>query len=139
MSYILRADIEAEAPTAVLAQALDDDGDGFEDLGLFDKIAERASSDVDGILGQRFEVPFLSPVPPIVSRAARIFFLAAMYRRRQVREEDNPYAAQEREMAAKLGRIATGDEPLSPGSVQGEAILSSEDSRTHDDGGRISL
>lgn len=138
MSYVTRADILAKIPAARLAEMLDDDGDGQEDTGLFDTLATRVSSDLDGILGQRYSTP-LSPVPPIASYAATIFFLAGLFRRRMVAEDANPYAKAEVEMAAKLARIARGDEPLMPASGKEEAFLVSEDSPTHDDSGRISL
>lgn len=126
-------------PPQLLREALDDNGDKAEDAGLFDTLAMRASRDVDGILGQRFRVPFSQPVPPIVSRAARIFLLAALYRRRQVPDERNPYARMEREIVEKLSRIAVGSEPLMPAAAKGEADIASERARTYDDRGRISI
>lgn len=137
-NYVTRAEIEAELPPRLLVETLDDDGDGQEDNGLFATICERASADVDGILGQRFRVPFAS-VPPLAALAARVFVLATLYRRRQTPEDRNPYAKAEAEMRSKLARIANGAEPLMPEAAKGEAFAETEPSRVHDPAGRIAL
>ena len=138
MSYVTRAEIEAEIPPQLLVESLDDDNDELEDPGLFEKLVAKASADVDGILGQRFAVPF-AKAPPLAARAARIFLLATLYRRRQIPEDRNPYAKAEKDMVDKLTRIAVGDEPLMPAAASGEAYVEGEPSRTHDPAGRISL
>lgn len=137
-SYVTRAEVEAELPAKWLTEALDDNGDKTEDTGLFSAIVARASADVDGILGQRFETPFANP-PPVAARAARVFVLATLYRRRMVPDDRNPYAKLEAEERARLSRIAAGDEPLMPGGSSGEAHIEVEQSRTHDAAGRISV
>lgn len=137
-AYVTRAEVEAELPPKWLLECLDDNNDKAEDTGLFNAIVARASADVDGILGQRFTTPF-AVAPPLAARAARIFVLATLYRRRQVPEDRNPYAKAERDMIDKLNRIAAGDEPLMPGGSTGEADISSERAPTYDAPGRISL
>lgn len=138
-AYVTRAEIEASGlPPKWLVEALDDNGDKAEDTGLLDAIIARASADVDGILGQRFAVPFATP-PPVAARAARILVMATLYRRRLVPEDKNPYAKAEVDAVAKLTRIAVGDEPLMPGGAAGEADIACEPSPTHDAAGRISL
>ncbi|MBU4460298.1 MAG: DUF1320 domain-containing protein, partial [Verrucomicrobia bacterium] len=78
MPYVTKADLEGLIPPQFITEALDDDGDGVEDAGLWDKVAAQAGEAVDALLGQRFEVPFAAPVPPLVSQAAKIFAASAL-------------------------------------------------------------
>lgn len=116
MAYTTRAQIEANLPPQFLLQALDDNGDGTEDTGLLDTILEGADGEVEAILGQRFAVPFTAPIPPVVPRAALVFTLETLYRRRGygTEERPNPFAAEARKLREKLDRIARGEEPLAP-------------------------
>ncbi|MBB5351103.1 phage gp36-like protein [Haloferula luteola] len=112
MPYITQDDIEPKLPPAFITEALDDDGDQRQDPGLWEKIEADAANDIDGILGQRFAVPFAEPIPAIVKSAAKIFVLATLYFRRG--KSPNPWETPAKEMTEKLGRIANGEEPLTP-------------------------
>lgn len=111
MAYTTQAKIEALIPPAFLVDALDDDRDGVADAGVLDAVIAAGDTRIDGYLGQRYETP-LSPVPALVADASLTFALAALYRRRSVADEANPWAEREKTMEAKLGRIGAGDEPL---------------------------
>lgn len=116
MPYILKAEIEADIPPQFLLEALDDDNDGNEDAGLWDKIEASAAEAVDGVLGQRYAVPFTAPLPAVVKNAARVFILEKLYARRGTKTEDNPWTSQANKLRAKLDLIADGEEPLTPGA-----------------------
>lgn len=140
MAYFIQSEIESVIPPQFLLDALDDDGDGVADAGLFDRIADQASGEADAILGQRYATPFEAPVPAIVAHAARLFACAIIYRRRGVSEEANPWAAPAKDMASKLGRIASGSEPLTPDADRAQDSVSviSETAKTYAaDGGLL--
>jgi phage gp36-like protein len=135
-AYVSKADLDGLIPPQFLAEALDDDGDGSEDADLWDKIAAQASDAVDALLGQRFEVPFSAPLPPLVSQAARVFAAAALYRRRGHTADRNPFSKEEDRLAAKLSRIGEGKEPLTPDVDRSQDSISviTEDAKTYPDG-----
>lgn len=114
MPYVLQSEIEADIPPTFLVEALDDDNDGQADAGLWDKVAESVATEIDGTLGQRFAVPFSSPIPAIVKQAAKVFSLEKLYARRGTPEAQNPWAKQAAAFREKLTRIAKGEEPLTP-------------------------
>ena len=59
MAYLTKADLDGLIPPQFLLEALDDDQDGQEDAGLWDKIAQQASR-----IGQGLE-----PLTPGADRA----------------------------------------------------------------------
>lgn len=111
MAYTTQAKIEANLPPAFLVDALDDDRDGDADTGLLDAVIASADTRIDGILGQKYETPF-SPVPAVVAEASLIFTLCALYRRRGIADDANPWAKRETQVEAKLNRIGSGAEML---------------------------
>lgn len=114
MPYVAKSDLDGLLPPQFLLEALDDNADGVEDAGLWDKVAAQAQDAVDALLGQRFAVPFAPPLPPLVSQAARIFAASALYRRRGFGADRNPFAKEEERLSVKLSRIGQGLEPLTP-------------------------
>lgn len=114
----------------------------MEDAGLYEQIAANASEAVDAYLGGRFAVPFTDPVPALAVTASRVFCLEALYSRRgysEVTDPPNPWAAQAKEIRARLARIAAGEDALRPdpagGGVAAAAIT--EPSRTTSSSGRM--
>jgi phage gp36-like protein len=138
MSYVALSDIVGELPESWRDQALDDDGDGSGDSAVWDQVAAAAGEDVDAYLGQRFAVPFLAPLPALVVRAARVFALDKLFRRRGIEESANPWAVQATEMRSKLNKVATGAEPLGPGYERERpwAAIVTEPTRAYLSGGR---
>src|SRR5262249_9140052 len=127
-SYISRSQIETKVPPPILVEALDDDGDGNEDSGLFDSIIAAASQEVDGYLSGLYAVPFPDPLPAKVSQAALCFALDIIYGRRATSGESrnpNPWKSQAqfwREHLQKVGNReipfdAGVDKAFSPGAV----------------------
>ena len=84
MPYVDRALVEARIPAPVLTDALDDDGDGIEDTGVFDNIVAAASQEVDGYLAGLYNVPFTGVAPAKVRAAAFAFTCEAIFQRRNV-------------------------------------------------------
>ena len=141
MAYVTKAEIEAVIPPQFLTEGLDDDSSGSADSGLFDLLVEQAENDVNSVLGQRYSAPFSSPVPPIAKRAARLFVCEAIYHRRGLHGDQNPWEKQAEKIRTKLDRIARGDEPLEP-DIQREkpsASIITEDAKTHSAAGRTSI
>ncbi len=136
MPYVTKADLEGLIPPQFITEALDDDGDGVEDAGLWDKVAAQAGEAVDALLGQRFEVPFAAPVPPLVSQAAKIFAASALYRRRGLSSVRKPFEKEEERVSVKLSRIGEGKVPLTPEADRAQDSISviSEDAQTYPSG-----
>lgn len=105
---IQRAAIEAEFDAEHLAEALDDDGDGAEDPGLFESLAAQAAEEVEA----RAELVALAhPAPPasFLERAAVACLCAMLFRRRGVADDQNPFAGKEKAAFDLLDKLAAGD------------------------------
>jgi len=114
-AYIIRATLAAEFPPQFITQALDDDGDGAEDTGVWDQIVTNAQTEIDGILGQRYAVPFANPIPAIVVDACTKFVAEKLYLRRGFEGDKNPWAKRASEARTALKDIGTGKTPFTPG------------------------
>jgi phage gp36-like protein len=111
MPYVTRAEIETAIAPIHLIAALDDDGDGAEDTGLFDSVVAMASVEIDGLLAGRYSVPFTGTIPAVVRQAAFLFVGEAIYARRQLTDK-NPFAKRATEMRERLGKIGAGEMTL---------------------------
>lgn len=116
MAYVVKIDVTAKIPPQYLTEALDDDGDGAEDAGLFDQIVTTASNDVDGYLAGLFTTPFSDPAPAQVRAAALIFVCEAIYARRVNAGESNPFKAQGNFWRERLQQIGDRKLPLDSGA-----------------------
>src|SRR4051812_25432138 len=94
MNYVEQTDLVGLLPAATIVQALDDDGDGAADVGIFASVADTVSRDIDGRLGQRYATPFPYPYPAVVTNAARVLAMEALYTRRGKTGDANPFAKQ---------------------------------------------
>ena len=113
MAYVTLADIEGRIPLAYLTQALDDDGDGTIDA--WDAVAAQAIGEVDSFIGLRFSLPLGTPLPAIVQQSAQAFACEAIYRRRGISNEQNPFFTVAENFRKTLRDIAQGKTPLKPG------------------------
>ncbi len=131
-AYVLLGQLSALIPPQFLTEALDDNGDGVADPGVFDAVVAAVQQEIDGALGQRFAVPFANPIPAVVADAALVLAGFSLYARRGVAEEKNPFAARAREIRAKLAAIAQGQQPLAPEQrrAQPSASIVTEPART---------
>ena len=108
MSYTSRAAIEAIIPSEFIAEALDDDNDGAEDAGLFDKVLTQAELSVDAYLQGRYTTPISAPIPAVVSEASRTFFCEMLHDRRGHHGESNPFTEKADGLRMLLGKIGSG-------------------------------
>jgi phage gp36-like protein len=140
-AYIIMATLVAEVPPQFVLQALDDDGDGVADTGLFDQVVANAQAEVDGLLGQRYAVPFQNPVPAIVVDATTKFVAEKLYSRRGLDGEKNPWSKKAADVRALLKQIAKGEVPLTPAASREKPSASAitEASRTHSSRGRAAI
>src|ERR1019366_725480 len=100
-------EVEAKLPPEFFVQALDDNLDGVADDGLFDLIEGQAEQEIDGRIGQRYDLPLIPPYPASVTLAALIFCLEGIYSRR-VAPEQNPWKGQADTWRTKLDAIGQG-------------------------------
>ena len=137
MAYILQSDIKGMIPEALLTQALDDNGDGQADIGVWDCIALDVQKAIDGPLAAAYAVPFATPLPDILQEAAKVFACELLYQRRGYAANVNPWTKRADECRAQLKAIADGS-PL-PGLTRTAPapILISEDAKTTTTSGRI--
>lgn len=116
MAYVTREQVNTKVPSQVLNDALDDDGDGSEDPGLFEKIVSAASTAVDGYLQGLFLVPFPDPAPSKVQQAAFVFVCETIYQRRNVPEEKNPFTAEATWWRNHLQKVGNRELPFDAGT-----------------------
>lgn len=139
MSYVTQTDLKSRMKAVVIVEALDDDGDGSADPGVWDKIAEDVDKAVNGRLEGRFRVPLADPLPYVVRDGAVILAAEALYLRRGRSGEANPWSKQADAFRARLERIGRGEEPLlyneSPAASGGAAIT--EESKTYNASGEM--
>ncbi len=122
--YVLLANLEADLPPQFLIEALDDDSDGVIEATTWNKVAAAVAAEIDGLLGQRYTVPFQNPLPAIIPHAARILALHKLYQRRGVEDKANPFAKSAEDIRAKLSAIGSGKESLTPGIEQASQAVS---------------
>ena len=141
MSYIVQDDIKGLLPEEFSLQALDDNGDGSQDTGLWDYALAAAQDDVDGRLGTRYTVPLTGTIPAVVKHATKILVLFYIYKRRGVGDDANPWAKDAVEQHTKLDKIGAGDlaltataDPANPGGT-----VIGEDSKLYDEAGRLMI
>ena len=141
MRYVELTDLVGLLPNARLTEALDDNGDGQPDPGVFDSVADTVSRDIDSRLGQRYTTPFPYPYPSIVIYAARILALEALYNRRGQTGDKNPFGKQADAQRAKLDAIGAGTQPLQPGAKRAEpsATAITEESKTKPAKGTVTI
>ena len=132
MTYVELTDLIGLLPTTHLTEALDDDGDGVADAGVFDSVADSVSREIESKVGQRYTTPFPYPYPAVVVYAARILALEALYNRRGQKDDKNPFAKQADAQRTKLDAIGAGTQPLQPGTKRADpsATVITEESKT---------
>jgi phage gp36-like protein len=135
MSYVQLSDLKDRIPDRELIAALDDDRDGAVDSDVWAQIQAGVQTEIDGILGQRFTVPFVDPLPAVVKLAAKRFALEAVYARRNLGGEKQPWVVDANSTRKTLLAIAAGDQPLAPEQKRTNPSVSviTEPSRTHSD------
>ena len=113
-AYVNMTDITGMIPGPFLVQALDDNGDGNADAGVWDQIAQDVADVINGTLGKRYPVPFHNPLPSAVTKAAKTLAAEQIYIRRGKSGKDNPFADKAAAVMTELESIAAGEQPLDP-------------------------
>lgn len=111
-AYLTMAHLVAEVPPQFVTEALDDNGDGSADAGLFDQIVSNVQAEIDGLLGQKYTVPFSNPIPAVVVDAAIKLTGEKLYTRRGLEGDKNPFAKRAAEVRALLKKIGAGEAAL---------------------------
>lgn len=121
--YLVRADIEAALPPQFITEALDDDGDRVEDFGLYDKLAAKIQSEIDGELSRRYTLP-LSTVPARLRSGAADLLCELLYKRRSIPADQNPHTAAANTFRTWLADVAAAKTPLIPGQAPARPHIS---------------
>lgn len=139
MAYITQSDVAACVEPGLIVQALDDDKDGAADEGRWEQVLAAVEGEINGVLAVRYTIPFSGPVPAAVKHATLVLTAEALYLRRGMTGDQNPWTARARDVRERLARIAAGDEQLSAAvsrvGAGGAAIV--EPSKTHEPSGRL--
>jgi len=135
MAYIELTELKGKIPDRELVAALDDNKDNVIDADVWAQIQADVQTEIDGTLGQRFAVPFVAPLPAVVKLAAKRFAIEAVYARRNLSGEKEPWVVDANAMRKTLAAIAHGDQPLAPTQkrAQPSAVAITEPARTHSD------
>jgi hypothetical protein len=150
MPYVLLSDLPADIPPDFLTQALDDDGDGVQDPGLWDLIAQQVSDAIDGDIGVRFAVPLVPNLgrypltngfPPVIVNAGRTLAAEKLYGRRGTADQRNPWASRANAVRSQLELIGKGKLPLDPNDQRADpsASIVTQRLQTVSHGARLSL
>jgi hypothetical protein len=137
--YIIQDEMEGMIPGEYLHQALDDNTDGHDDAWIWDKVLRQAEERVHMHLAQRYTTPLPSPYPDIVLYAVKVFSAEALYLRRGMSGDSNPWTKRAEALDKKLSAIGNGEEPLTPEipREQPSATIVTERSKTFSKGGYL--
>lgn len=138
MAYLDRAALEAVVPPTFVVQALDDNEDGVEDSGLWDRVVAGIDRQINSRLAPAYAVPLAAPYPDVVTEAAVVLGAEALYLRRGLAE--NPWTEQANAMRERLGALGRGEQGAMTQSAEAdtpEPAVVSEPARLHDDSGRM--
>lgn len=109
-------------PRELIVQALDDNRDGQIDAEIEAAWHAAVDCEIDGMLGQRYPVPFTDPLPAVVSSAGLILRCEALYQRRGIPPDQNPFSARSAAIRKKLDAIGKGVDPLTPEIVKSRPV-----------------
>jgi phage gp36-like protein len=114
MPYLDLSDLTGEIPAQDLIRGLDDNNDKAIDAAVWAKVQADSCEDVDALLEGRFAVPItLSPLPKVLKRAAIAFACERIYRRRGVKDDENPWKGRADAFRKMLAHIQAGELKLS--------------------------
>lgn len=141
MAYITQDQLKAKVPGQYIVEALDDDGDGAQDAGAWERLMDDVGRQIHAILAESYAVPFAAPAPDAIVDAALVLAAELLYSRRGKTGDQNPWAKQAEALRKRLQSIADGKEDL-PNLVRlagegGAAIV--EDARTFEPSGRLMI
>jgi len=138
MALFAQSDLEDAFPEATSLLAMDDDGDGVADSGVFTRLLAAATEFIEGYLQQCGG----SIADPPQKRLKHIGLRYAEYtlwrRRGHTARADAVYEQWLKPEMVWLDRIANGKEALKPGATEdGAATAITEPAKTHLSGGGL--
>lgn len=133
MPYFTQSDLSALIPEDWLTDGLDDDASGSAEA--FTAVRGLVEAQINGVLGQRYSVPFDSPSAALAEflKSTACFLAAKVVYGRRGMADKFPFSDELKDAMKRLNRIGMGDDPLSP-SIEQEndhAAIISEPSRVH--------
>ena len=106
-AYTSQAQLAGYISQQNLISLTDDTNSGSVDTGVLASVIQACSNTVDGLLAATYPVPFTgTPLPTLVTEAATMFACEALYARRLVPGEHNPFKAEADMFRKSLGAIA---------------------------------
>lgn len=141
MALFTQDDFTAAVPEAFQLLALDDDADGTQDTGLFDKLIAAATTWIEGFLDQA-GLELGDPPHARLKHYGLKYGEYELWRRRGHHERAKDIYEQWIAPGEKwLSKIATGQESLTPpteatGDTDQAGVIT-EDAKTYEDGGRL--
>lgn len=89
-AYTTQASIQGQISPTDLIAALDDTGSGQLNVAVLNQIISDVSTDIDGMCGGLYNIPF-NPVPPLVAAGCLAIVCYEIVRRALTPEEKNIY------------------------------------------------
>ena len=106
--YVVQTDLLSIIPSQFLIDAMDDNGDGVADPGVWDAISDKVDIAIDSVLAEnKVVLPLTPPYPEPVLNAAQFAALDRLYLRRGVQAgEHNPWSKRARDSMEALAKWA---------------------------------
>lgn len=137
MAYILKTELKGLIPDEYLDGALDDDGSGIPDPGVWDGISAAVDEEINGRLKDKVAAMAAS-ASSLLKAAARALALYFAYKRRGTSNDANPWADDAKAWQERLDAIGKGDEQvIDQGADPAGADVVGEDSKTFASGGQL--
>lgn len=138
MPYATRQDLEDLIPAPDVTAALDDDGDGVEDAGIYDRLADGADRKVNSYLQGRYGhlMPWAGSPPDLCRTAAAAFLAEGLYHRRPGADAPQKIKDAAKEARDALRDIQKGKAHLHSGAVESSPVeIIAEPNPSHGGGG----
>lgn len=110
-AYTTQAAITANICAADLIAALDDDSSGVLNVPILNQIIENVSTDIDGMLGGLYNIPF-NPIPSMVANGALAMACYQIYRRALTPDEKNTFKDENDKYVKMFLEVRNGDKPF---------------------------
>jgi len=137
MAYILKSELKGLIPDEYLDGALDDDGSGLPDAGVWDGISTAVDTEINGRLKDK-AAEMATAAGALLKAAATALAIYFAYKRRGVANDANPWADDAKRWQDRLDAIGKGDEQVTDqGSDPASADIVGEDSRTCASSGQL--
>ena len=134
MPYVSRDDLIGMVPKQFLFEALDDDGGGAPDADIWPQVDKDVTEDINGrLLLEQSPVP----IPTILKAAAKQIAACFVLRRRQIPDENNPFATPAKRWQDRLDRVGRGEESLEAADTSESGAVVTEDAKTYNPTGGL--